>query len=71
MSFDMDSFDVTPKACPIIEGSPFRWSVGFYRGKRHRVTVAWFLDRSDALDYLKFFRDQYPHLKYDLLEALF
>lgn len=69
MYSDMFSPDF-PKACPIIDGRPFRWSVGFYRGK-HRRTVAWFETYADALTYLKRFRADFSHVRFDIVASLF
>lgn len=69
MYCSMDYCDF-PKACPLVEGRPLRYSVGFYRGKR-RCIVAWFADRSAAVDYCARMISQYPNFKIDLLESLF
>ena len=66
----MDRFDHAPRACPIIDGCPLRWSIGFYRGRR-RVVIAWFADEKSARDYSCKIRVSYPHLKVDLLKSLF
>lgn len=65
----MDSL-VFPKASPIVEGAPLRYSVAFYRG-RHRTIIAWFHDYDNAMDFLKRSRCDNPHLKYDLYKSLF
>lgn len=65
----MDYCDI-PKACPLVEGRPLRYSVGFYRGKR-RCVVAWFADLSAAADYCVRMTSRYPDFKIDLLESLF
>jgi len=65
----MDAFDA-PKSCPRSEGVPLRYSVGFYRGKR-RIIIAWFVDESVAIDYLRRFRRDHPRFKADLLQSLF
>lgn len=65
----MDFFN-RPRSCPIIEGQPLRWSVGYYRGRR-RFTFAWFADLDFACRYLQSVAASYPHLKVDLLQSLF
>lgn len=69
MFCSMDFFD-HPRSCPIVEGQPLRWSVGYYRGRR-RVTFAWFADFDAASHYLQSMAASYPHLKIDLLNAFF
>lgn len=69
MFCSMDYYD-PPKVCPLIEGRPFRYSVGFYRG-RHRYVVAWFDDRLAATDYCSKARLRHPKFKFDLLQSLF
>ena len=69
MFFSMDSF-YFPKASPIVEGIPLRYSVAFYRG-RHRTVIAWFQDFDEAMDFLKRSRRDNPHLKYDLCKSMF
>lgn len=65
----MDVYEA-PKACPIVSGSPLRWSVAFHRRQR-RVIVAWFETESAALDFLEKSRDRRPDLTFDCLQALF
>jgi len=65
----MDSFDF-PKASPIVEGVPLRYSVAFYRGRR-RTVIAWFQNFDDATDFLERSRRDNPHFKYDLCQSLF
>ena len=65
----MDYYDV-PKFCPIVSGSPLRWSVAFYRGRR-RIVIAWFELESAALRFLEKSRNRRPDLKFDCLESLF
>lgn len=65
----MDRFDI-PKACPLIEGRPLRYSVGFYRGRR-RVVVAWFAEFCDANSYCAKMRLQHPRFLIDVLHSLF
>lgn len=48
----------------------YRWSVGFYRGRK-RVTIAWFMDESSAIDYCVNCRRSRPDIKYDHLQSLF
>lgn len=69
MSCNMDYLDL-PRACPLVEGRPFRYSVGFYRGRK-RLTLAWFADESSALDYCIRTSRQYPQFKVDVLKSLF
>lgn len=59
-----------PKFCPIVSGSPLRWSVAFYRGRR-RVVIAWFEFESAALSFLEKARDRRSDLKFDCLKSLF
>ena len=65
----MDSF-YFPKASPVVEGVPLRYSVAFYRGRR-RIVIGWFQDFDNAMDFLKRSRRSNPHLKYDLCKSLF
>lgn len=65
----MNSF-YYPKASPIVEGIPFRYSVAFYRGRR-RVVIAWFQDYGGAMEFLRRSRRVNPHLKYDLCRSMF
>lgn len=65
----MDAYD-TPKYSPVIEGRPFRWSVGKYLGKR-RIVVAWFEYEQDAIDYVKNSRYYAPGTKYDYYQSMF
>lgn len=67
MFSSMDSF-YYPKASPIVEGSPLRYSVAFYRGRR-RIVIAWFQDFDQAMDFLKRSRRDRPYLKYDLCQS--
>lgn len=66
----MDYFDFRPKASPIINGAPCRYSVAAYRGKK-RVVVAWFVDKFSADDYLVRCRQTNPYIKFDCLKSLF
>lgn len=70
MFCNMDYLDL-PKACPLVEGRPLRYSVGFYRGRRRRYVFAWFDDLDAAFIYCNRMRNQYPHLTIDVLESLF
>lgn len=65
----MDPF-YYPKASPIVEGAPLRYSVAFYRG-RHRTVIAWFQDFDEAMDFLKRSRSDRPYIKYDLCKSMF
>jgi hypothetical protein len=66
----MDNFDFRPRFSPIVNGTPHRYSVGAYRGKK-RVTIAWFVDESSANEYLALCRRTNPYIKFDRLESLF
>lgn len=66
---NMDTLD-SPRFCPSIDGVPYRYSVGFYRGKR-RVILGWFADQDAAMEYLLRFRRCHPRCKADLLQSLF
>lgn len=63
-------FSDHPRSCPVIEGQPLRWSVGYYRGRR-RFTFAWFADFDAACRYLQSMSVSYPHFKIDLLQSFF
>lgn len=65
----MDYFDFRPKFSPVIDCTPYRFSVGAYRGKR-RVVIAWFLDEIPANDYLVRCRRDHPKVKFDCLQSL-
>lgn len=65
----MDYFDFRPKFSPIVDGVPYRFSIGAYRGKR-RVVIAWFLDEVSANDYLIRCRLDHPMVKFDCLQGL-
>lgn len=62
--------DLRPRFTPKINGRPCRFSVGAYRGKT-RITLAWFADELDAIEYLRRCRLVHPYIKYDLLKSLF
>lgn len=66
----MDYFDFRPRFSPTINGAPYRYSVGAYRGKK-RVIIAWFLDESAAIDYLARCHSDHPRIKFDYLQSLF
>jgi len=65
----MDYFDFRPRFSPIIDGAPYCYSIGAYRGKK-RVTIAWFADESSANDYLVRCRLDHPYVKFDCLRSL-
>lgn len=65
----MDSIDFRPSFSPIINGSPLRYSIGMYRGKK-RIIVAWFADETPAIDYLARCRRDNPYAKFDCLQSL-
>mgnify|MGYP007072511043 CR=1 FL=1 len=69
MFFSMENFSY-PRSCPVVEGIPLRYSVGFYRNRVRRV-FAWFVDYDSAFAYLERISRVYPHLKIDLLQSLF
>lgn len=48
----------------------YRWSVGFYRGRK-RVVIAWFQNESSAADYCVNCRRSRPDFKYDYLQSFF
>lgn len=66
----MDNFDFRPRYSPIINGTPCRYSVGAYRGKK-RVVIAWFIDETSANDYLIRCRRTTPYIKFDCFQSLF
>lgn len=66
----MDKFDFRPRFSPIVNGSPYRYSVGAYRGKK-RVTIAWFADEASAVNYLIRCHLDNPYIKFDHLKSLF
>ena len=65
----MDYFDFRPRFSPVVNGAPFRFSIGAYRGRK-RVTIAWFLDEVSANDYLVRCRLDHPSIKFDCLKSL-
>lgn len=66
----MDHFEFRPSFSPIIDGSPLRYSVGMYRGRK-RIVVAWFADEAHAIGYLVRCRRDNPYAEFDCLESLF
>lgn len=66
----MDNFDFRPRFSPIVDSTPYRYSVGAYRGKK-RVTIAWFVDEIPANDYLARCRRTNPYIKFDCLKSFF
>lgn len=66
----MDRFDFRPRFSPIIDGAPYRFSVGAYRGKK-RIIIAWFPDEAPAMDYLVRCRSDHPTIKFDYLKSFF
>ena len=66
---DMEDFRswVHPSPIPL---KNYRWSVGFYRGKK-RVVIAWFEDEASAIDYYIRCRQSRPDIKYDYLQSFF
>ena len=64
----MDRFDFRPMFSPVVEGTPYRYSVGAYRGKK-RVVIAWFSDEIAANDYLVRCRLDRPYVKFDCLRS--
>ena len=65
----MDYFDYKPKFSPIVNGAPYRFSIGAYRGRK-RVVIAWFLDEASANDYLARCRRDHPSIKFDCIRSL-
>lgn len=59
-----------PKASPIVEGVPLRYSVAYYHGRR-RIVIAWFRDLDKAMDFLERSRRYRSYIKYDLCKSLF
>lgn len=66
----MDYFDFKPKYSPVINGAPYLYSIGAYRGRK-RVIIAWFADETPASDYLVRCRRTNPYIKFDCLKSLF
>lgn len=64
----MDAFDFRPRFSPVINSTPYRFSIGAYRGKK-RVVIAWFSEEEPAIDYLIRCRLDYPAIKFDCLES--
>lgn len=65
----MDHFDFRPRFSPVVDGTPYRYSIGAYRGKK-RVVIAWFVDETPANDYLVRCRLDSPYIKFDCLRSL-
>ena len=66
----MDRFDFKPRYSRVIDGVPYRYSIGAYRGRK-RVVIAWFLDEEAAYDYLARCLRTNPYVKFDCLESFF
>lgn len=66
----MDYFDFSPKYSLVIDGAPYRYSIGAYRGRK-RVVIAWFADETPANDYLVRCRRTNPYVRFDCLKSLF
>lgn len=67
----MDFIDAfRPCFSPVIDSTPYRFSVGAYRGRK-RVAIAWFRYESDAISYLVRCRRDRPYIKYDYLQSIF
>lgn len=66
---DMEDFRswVHPSPVPL---KNYRWSVGYYRGRK-RVVIAWFEDEFSASDYCLNCRRSRPDFKYDYLQSFF
>lgn len=63
-----------PFYCPfrpqVVTGRSFRFSVGYYRGRK-RITLAWFSEHYDALNYAVRLRRDNPLYKIDVLQSIF
>lgn len=66
----MDNFDFRLKFSPIVNGVPYRYSVGAYYRKK-RFTIAWFVDESSANDYFARCCRTNPYIKFDCLKSFF
>lgn len=66
----MDYFDFRPRYSPVIDGTPCRYSIGAYRGKK-RVVIAWFAEEISANDYLVRCCRTNPYIKFDCVKSLF
>lgn len=64
----MYNFDFRPRFSPIVGSTPYRYSIGAYRGKK-RVVIAWFADEGPASDYLVRCRLEHPGVKFDCLRS--
>lgn len=65
----MDRFDFRPRFSPVVNGTPFRFCISAYRGKK-RVVIAWFSDEPSANDYLIRCRLDHPRVKFDCIQSL-
>lgn len=65
----MDKFDLRPRFSPVVDGTPYRYSIGVYRGEK-RFVIAWFSDETPAADYLVRCRLDCPGVKFDCLRSL-
>jgi len=65
----MDYFDFRPRFSPVVDSTPYRYSIGAYRGKK-RVVIAWFSDETPATDYLVRCRLDHPGVKFDCLRSI-
>lgn len=65
----MDYLDFRPRFSPTVDGAPYRYSIGAYRGKK-RVVIAWFSDEAPAVDYLVRCRLDRPGVKFDCLRSI-
>lgn len=65
----MDIFDFRPRFSPMVDGVPYRYSIGAYRGRK-RVVIAWFSNESSANDYLARCRLDHPYIRFDCLQSL-
>lgn len=66
----MDMSDFRPRFSPIVDSSPYRYSIGVYRGKK-RFILAWFADEGSANDYLVRCRRDHSGFIFDCLKSLF
>lgn len=72
----MDVFDCYPSQgdSRLIEGSPARYSVGYFRG-RHRVTIAYHVSLDAAMRHCRALTDFYSSrpipLRFDVSHTLF
>lgn len=66
----MNYYDYRPRFSPVIGPSSYRYSVGFYRGRR-RFIAAWFSDEQAAAEYCRRCRSDRPYIKFDYLKSMF